>query len=138
MKVPASKEEFLVWPPLGGGVGIIVGATVFDVLTTYQTLLKEHEGAYWFAGYVFPILMGVAFAVRLHGKYWLGFGWLAFVSYLASLILHWLPIMGSQLHLEASSMFANVYLVLVALSILFAVQSGSLLCKRLTINKSDP
>ncbi len=134
MKVPSSKEEFLVWPPMGASVGVVVGTTLFDVLETYLVVLQTHEGAYWFAGYVFPLIMGLSFAWRLHGKYWLGFAWLGFGVYLIALLLSWV----NDLSIDSASMSANIFLVLVCFSLLLTVQASVLFCKRISIHKSDP
>ncbi len=121
MKLPPAKEEYLVWPPIGAGAAILVGATGFRVLTSYHAFVST-QGAIWtVAGYLFPVAMGLAFAVRLHGKYWLGFAWLAFVVYLPALAMSFFPLAGLP---------AEVFFVLVCLSLMFAVQSFLLYGKR--------
>jgi len=122
MKIPSNKEEFLVWPPIGGGIGIFVGATFIKVFTQYHSLIAAQEGDSIYAGYGFPIAMAIAFAWRLHGKYWLGFGWAGVVSYfLAWLLSLFSPVTGLS---------STMLMLFACLSILFAVQGGLLYCKR--------
>lgn len=122
MRVPSSKEEFLVWPPIGGGIGIFVGTTCIEVFTQYHSLISAQEGNSIYAGYLFPAVMALAFAWRLHGKYWLGFGWAGVVSY----ALAWLISLFSP----ATGLFSSMLMLFACLSILFAVQCGLLYCKR--------
>lgn len=123
MKFPSNKEEFLVWPPIGGGMGIFVGTTWFHLFPLYHELLLRQEDQSVYAGYVFPVAMAVAFAIRLHGKYWLGFGWVAFVSYCLALAF-------ALFHPE-SGLPASMLVLFTCLSIMFVVQSLLLYAKRL-------
>lgn len=123
MKIPRNKEEFLVWPPIGGGIGVFVGVTSFDVFTQYHRLISEQEGSSIYVGYAFPVAMAIAFAYRLHGKYWLGFGWAGVLSYSFAWLL--------SLFTPSEGFFASSFMVLTCLSILFATQSVCLYCKRL-------
>jgi len=129
MKIPRSKEEFLVWPPLGTGIAVFIGITIIDVVSFYYHVLSQNEGMYWYAGYLFPIVMGFGFALRLHGKYWLGFSWFAVLCYMLALPL-------AIFHVTDT--LASVYLVLICVFIMSAVQAGLLYLKRISIHRSDP
>lgn len=122
MKIPSTKEEFLVWPPIGGGIGAFVGTTWFKVFPHYHDLLIQQEGHSFYAGYLFPAAMALVFAVRLHGKYWLGFSWAAFASYFVAVIL--------GLFSPEAGFAASLFMLFACLSILFAVQSLLLYVKR--------
>lgn len=129
MKIPHSKEEFLVWPPLGAGLAIFIGATIWTVISYYHHVLSQNEGMYWYAGYLFPIVMAFSFALRLHGKYWLGFSWFAVLCYLLTLPL-------AIFHVTDT--LASVFLVLVCVFIMSAFQAGLLYLKRISIHSLDP
>lgn len=122
MKIPSNKEEYLVWPPLGAGLGIFIGTTVAGVFTQYHELLLAQEGSGLFAGYAFPVIMAFAFAWRFHGKYWLGFAWLGVIVY----CLAWLL----SLFNPTVSVFASLLMLFSCLSILFEVQASVLYLKR--------
>ena len=122
MRIPSNKEEFLVWPPIGGGIGIFVGSTCINVFTQYQGLISAQEGNWLYAGYFFPIAMAFAFSWRLHGKYWLGFGWAGVVTY----FLAWLL----SLFNPVSGFSSSMLMLFACLSLLFAAQCGLLYCKR--------
>ena len=123
MKRPDTKEEYLVWPPIGSGIGVFVGVTVHDVLLQYHHLIMSQQGDSLYAGYLFPIVLGIAFAARLKGKYWLGFAWTAVMFY----IVAWLCSLGSP---TGDGFVAASLMVCVCLSILFSVQTVLLFIKR--------
>ena len=122
MKLPESREEYLVWPPLGSGIGVFIGATAHGVFTPYHDLILSQQGDAYYAGYFFPVVMAIAFAARLHGKYWLGFAWVGVIAYTLSWIL-------SLFNLE-DGVGASTLMVCSCLSIMFAVQAGLLFIKR--------
>jgi len=124
-------EEYLAWPPLGVGFFIFIGITFISVFNQYYQLISLQSG-HLFAGFIFPIIMALAFAWRLQGKFWLGFAWLAMVCYL----LAWLVSLSSP----TNGTQAELLLGLFALFILFSVQSLMLFLKRkyLTAHKIQP
>lgn len=121
MKTPQRLEEILVWPPMGGAIAFILFSTLHITLPAYQTLLGEYQGAPYYIGYIFPVIMGSVLAWQLHGKYWLGFAWLGFAFYLTALVL--------TLFLNAI-LVQNIFVVCMSLAILQAVQSAWLKLKR--------
>ena len=121
MKLPCNREEFLVWPPMGGVIALIVLGTLHITLPIYQALLCEYDGAPFYTGYIFPILMGIALAWRLHGKFWLGFAWTGFIFYICALLITLLP---------SSTVLTNMFMVSMCLAILLAVESSWLGMKR--------
>ncbi len=128
MKIPKNTEEYLAWPPMGGIAGFFVGTTLYDVITKYHSLLQGQEEYHYSTGYLFPVFMGVGLASTLHGKYWLGFGWLSFLVYLAALILQLFNLQG---------ILASTYIVITCLALMFAVQSLILYLKRVTIHNAS-
>lgn len=122
MKIPSNKEEFLVWPPIGGAIGTFIGFTFLGVMEQYYQLLLNQDGPSLYAGFLFPMAMGIAFAVRLHGKFWLGFAWMGVLSYSFSWIL--------SLFNPTTSALASLLMVCFCLALMFFTQSGLLFLKR--------
>lgn len=127
-KIPGNPEEFLVWPPIGGGCGLLVGFTLNDVVVKFHRALLNQPDSHYLIGYLFPILMGIGLAFPLHGKYWLGFAWLGFITYLFSYLLHFFNL---------SSTIEQLYIVISCLSLMFFVQSLSLYGKRITVHRGN-
>lgn len=98
--------------------------TGYYVFPLYYANLAVEGGATPLIGFAFPPLMGIALAMRLRGKYWLGFGWAAFCCYfLSSLFL----LFGADV---ASS--SSVFQILVASFLMFACQSNLLYLRKRT------
>lgn len=114
-------EEYRVWRPMSFAILVIVVMTAHVTFTVYQLLL-QHYGEYsWFAGYLFPMVMGFVLAWRLDGKFWLGVAWVGFAFYGLTLPLcHW----------EMSNLTARIYMVSMCLAILFGSQGTVLWIKR--------
>jgi len=127
-KIPSNSEEFLVWPPIGGGCGLFVGFTLDNVAVKFHSALLNQPDSHYLIGYLFPILMGLGLAYPLHGKYWLGFAWLGFITYLCSYFLHFFSL---------SSAIEQLYILISCLSLMFFVQSLSLYGKRVTIHRGN-
>ncbi|MCU7932847.1 MAG: hypothetical protein KZQ90_18795 [Candidatus Thiodiazotropha sp. (ex Codakia rugifera)] len=127
MKIPENKEEFLVWPPMGAGVALFVGATFLDSFAAYNETIQNIDGNAVMVGYLFPICMGLGIAFRLAGKYWLGFGWLAFLVYAGGVLIKLFSISGVMGH---------IYALLISCTIMFATQSFFLYLKRFRIGNT--
>jgi len=112
----------LVWPPIGARAGGFVGGTIGYVIPLYHELMAEQVGPAIYTGYIFPVAMALAFMIRLHGKYWLGFARLGLLLYLPALALSVFNPVG---------VWASTFAVLVCLSIMFIVQSILLYAKRI-------
>ncbi|MCU7890465.1 MAG: hypothetical protein KZQ78_02175 [Candidatus Thiodiazotropha sp. (ex Ustalcina ferruginea)] len=127
MTIPGNKEEFLVWPPMGIGIAAFVGVTFMDAFATYNLTIQNIEGSSVIAAYLFPIAMGIGIAFRLAGKYWLGFGWLAFLAYISELLIKLFSISG---------VMGNVYTLFISCALMFATQSIYLYFKRFGISSN--
>ena len=123
MKLPKSNEEYLVWPPMGAGILLFVSATIVESVHVYNKTAMSIEGGYLLAFYLFPILMGIGVSIRLHGKYWLGFSWLAFLTYICCVVIR---------HLSVDGALGYVYTVLFCCTIIFVMQSVLLYLKRIS------
>jgi hypothetical protein len=111
----------MVWPPMGAGVGSILGMTIIDALAVFHKTVLNIEGESILAGYLFPICLGIGIAIRLDARDWLGFGWLAFLFYLCALLVKFISFEGGMGH---------VYTVLISCAILLAAQSATLYIKQ--------
>ncbi|MCU7877098.1 MAG: hypothetical protein KZQ84_09910 [Candidatus Thiodiazotropha sp. (ex Lucinoma borealis)] len=127
MKIPENKEEFLVWPPMGVGVALFVGGTFLDSFAAYNETIQNIDGNAAMVGYLFPICMGLGIAFRLAGKYWLGFGWLAFLTYAGGLLIKLFSISG---------VMGYFYSLFISCAIMFATQSIYLYLKRFGISNN--
>ena len=125
MKIPKSAEEYLVWPPVGSLAGLVVTFTLSDCLDRYHSDVVLVEGGSIIGMYVISIGMGAALAAPLHGKYWLGFAWMAFLGYLMALLVRMLP---------AADWVSMFYVAVFSCVVMFSVQSAVLYWKRTTIN----
>ncbi len=114
MKVPRNKKDLMAWPPMGAGVGSILGMTLVDALGVFHKTILNIEGATIPIGYLFPVCMGIGIAIRLDAGDWLGYAWLGFLLYLFGLLIKFFSIEGAMGHL---------YTVLISCAILLTAQS---------------
>lgn len=114
-------EEYKVWPALGSGAGIAMGFTIEGTVTHYHSLLSGLSELWYFAGYIFPIILGASFAIRLAGKYWLGFAWVALIAYYLGLVCRLISTHGFM---------GELFILTTCLAILFGTQALVLLLKR--------
>lgn len=116
-----SLEEYKIWPAVGAGSLLVFALWGGDVVRLFFQLLEPKPNVDRLAATVFPVLLGVVFAVILQGKYWLGFIWLSVVSAHASIIMN---------VFELTTLYSEVFITLVSLLIMFAVQGAALYAKR--------
>ena len=114
-------EEYKVWPALGSGAGIGIGFSFAGTVDLYHLLLMNMSELWYFAGYIFPIILGASFAFRLAGKYWLGFAWVALIVYYLALVARLISTDG---------VIAEFFLIGTCLAILFGSQAAVLFLKR--------
>ena len=112
-------EEHKVWPAIGAGSLLVFVLLGGDVVGLFYQLLESNADRLQAA--VFPAVLGFIFAAIVHAKYWLGFIWLAVVSAHISIVM-------SVLDLAAT--YSEVFITLVSLVIMFAVQGAALYAKR--------
>ncbi|MCY0964131.1 hypothetical protein [Parathalassolituus penaei] len=126
MQLPENAEELRVWPlPTAlAGIGIL-GLFTLERTTVVAAALLLEQGIDWFwTLLLFPLVMGVVLAVPLAGRYWLGMFWAAVLCYLLSLLIRWAALLG---------ILGDVYLLLLACSLMFLCQSLLLLLKRCSL-----
>lgn len=114
-------EEYKVWPAVGAGSLLVFVIWGGDVVRLFLQLLENQSNADRLAATAFPALLGFVFAAILQAKYWLGFVWLAVVSAHLSIIM-------SIFDLAAA--YVDIFITLLPLVIMFAVQGGALYAKR--------
>ncbi|MBT2971846.1 MAG: hypothetical protein KME56_17675 [Candidatus Thiodiazotropha sp. (ex Ctena orbiculata)] len=119
--MPRNKDEWMAWPPMGAGVGSILGMTLFDALAAFHETILTIEGETILIGYLFPVCMGIGIAIRLEGRDWLGFAWLGFLLYLCGLGVKLITIAG---------VMGYTYAVLISCAIMLAAQSAVLYVKQ--------
>lgn len=125
MKIPRNKEECLVWPPVAVLAILVVAPTLMGTVSTLHSYVPSVYGASLEAVYLFSIGMGVGLSLRLHGKYWLGFGWLAFLCYVLVQALRLMPESSAQQY---------SFVLSASMAIMFVVLSAVLYAKRVTIH----
>lgn len=125
MKIPRNKEECLVWPPVAILAILVVGPTLMGTVSTLHSYVPSVYGASVEAVYLFSIGMGAGLSLRLHGKYWLGFGWLAFLCYVLVQALRFMPESSAQQY---------SFVLSASMAIMFVVLSAVLYAKRVTIH----
>ena len=124
-KIPQTPEEYLVWPPLGGGVGVFIGATAVGVGSRFHGAVLTQPDFHYLHLYLFSMLMGFGLALPLHGRYWLGFAWIAVLAYLLSYVLHFFD----------SGLIVDQFLIVTGcLVLMFTCQSLVLFGKRRTVH----
>jgi hypothetical protein len=111
----------MAWPPMGAGVGWILGMTIVDALAVFHKTVLNIEGESILVGYLFPVCLGIGIAIRLDARDWLGFGWLAFLFYLCALLVKFISI---------EEVMGHIYTVLISCAILIATQSATLYIKQ--------
>lgn len=115
MKAPRNREEYLVWPPMAGIAVIVVAPTISETLDIFHSSIPALEGASAKAVYLFSGGMGVGLSLRLHGKYWLGFGWMAFLCYLMLQGLRLVP--GTAVPRYSFALTGSLVVLFVTLSV---------------------
>lgn len=125
MKLPHNKEEYLVWPPMAALAVLVVAPTLTGTVSTLHSYVPSMYGASVEAVYLFSIGMGAGLSLRLHGKYWLGFGWLAFLCYVLVQVLRFMPESTPQQY---------SFVLSVSLAIMFGALSLVLYGKRITVH----
>lgn len=114
-----SLEEHKVWPAVGAGSLLVFTLFGGDVVRLFYQLLESNADR--LQATIFPVLLGCIFAAILQAKYWLGFIWLAVVSAYISIAMSLF---------DLASTYPDVFITLVSLVIMFAVQGGALYAKR--------
>ena len=125
MKHPEKKEEYRVWPPIAALAVVILLLTFVDTIKLFHAMIPALNGATPEAVYLFSGGMGAGLSLRLHGKYWLGFAWAAFLSYLILQAMRLLPAMEVKQY---------IFALIGSLALMFAVMTAILYAKRLTMN----
>jgi uncharacterized membrane protein HdeD (DUF308 family) len=117
MKVPESKQALFAWPPLHGGLLIFAALTSIYVFPLYHDRLVAQQYSVFFVGYLYPSTLALLFVLRLSGRYWSGFVWAGWLSYLLAAVI------------AALKVLEGVFLILMVLAILFLVQGVLLYLK---------
>lgn len=125
MKPPRNKEEYLVWPPMAVLAVLVVAPTLMDTVRVLHSYIPTVYGTSVEAVYLFSIGMGAGLSLRLHGKYWLGFGWLAFLCYVLVQGIRFMPESSAQQY---------SFVLSASMAIMFVVLSAVLYAKRVTIH----
>ena len=112
-------EEYKVWPAVGAGSLLVFVLWGGDTIHQFFQLLESNADR--LQATVFPVLLGCIFAAILQAKYWLGFIWLAVASAYISIVMSLF---------DLASTYPDVFITLVSLVIMFAVQGAALYAKR--------
>lgn len=109
MKLHPSKMRLELLVGLGA-FGLILASGWF-VFPLYHQQLIEQQYSVFLIGYLYPALLSLAFALRLKGRYWIGFSLAGILTYSLAMLLGFI------------NADASVYTVAVALALLFIFQA---------------
>jgi hypothetical protein len=128
MKLANKGEEYLAWPPVAVLALLVVAPTLKGTVQDLHSYVPVVYGASAQAVYLFAIGMGAGLAWPLHGRYWLGFGWLAFLCYILVQVMRFLPESSGQQY---------GFVLSASLVMMFAALSLILYGKRMTFHRPD-
>lgn len=94
------------WPRLSWWYSLPIAVTYYPIFLAFQRYIVSHSDEPQHAlitAYAYPVLLGIMFAFTLVPRYWLGFVWLAIVSYVVASVSYcvgWLDVLVMALSLH--------------------------------------